>query len=295
MNNYKFRVQEAKKVRVILSTDAACEADDQYAIVHALLTPKFDLRGIVAAQWGGPARYPTVQRGIEEVEKLYKLMGIEGAPLYGGYDAPLDNEHQIVDNKGVDFIIEEAKKESDRRLFVLCLGAITDLAAAIIKAPEIQDRITCIWIGGGFYPNGGWEFNCGNDYNAANVVMKSKMELWQVCMECYSSMRVSYAELQAKVMPCGEIGRYLFDQLVALGETADWIHGENWSLGDSPAVGLCINNDMGEYFVRKAPIFDEHCNYINCDDNREIRVYTKVDNRFIFEDMFSKLKINYGG
>ncbi len=295
MNKYQFKVQEAKRVRVIISTDAACEADDQYAITHALMTPKFDLRGIVVAQWGGQNRCPTVARGIEEVEKIYSLMGIEGPALYGGYDAPIDSETHIVDNAGVDFIIEEARRESDKRLFVLCLGAITDLAAAIIKAPDIQDKLTCIWIGGGFYPDGGFEFNSGNDYIAANVIMKSQVELWQVCMPCYIDMRVSYAELQAKVMPCGDIGKYLFDQLVKLGETANWISGENWSLGDSPAVGLAINNDIGEYYVRKAPLFDEHTRYIDCDTNREIRVYTKVDKRFILEDMFAKLKINYGG
>ncbi len=294
MNNYKFKVQEAKRVRVILSTDAACEADDQFAITHALMTPKFDLRGIVVAQWGGQNRYPTVARGVEEVEKLYRLMGIEGAPLYGGYDAPLDSESHIVDNAGVDFIIKEARRDTDRRLFVLCLGAITDLAAAIIKAPDIQDKITCIWIGGGFYPNGGNEFNSGNDYNAANVVMKSQMELWQVPMPCYINMQISYAELQAKVMPCGEIGRYLFEQMVTLGETANWINGESWSLGDSPAIGLCMNNGIGDWHPRKAPLFDATAHYIDCDTNREIRVYDRVDSRFILEDMFCKLKINFG-
>ena len=38
--DHEYKVQEKKRIRVILDTDAACEADDQYAIVHALLTPR---------------------------------------------------------------------------------------------------------------------------------------------------------------------------------------------------------------------------------------------------------------
>jgi inosine-uridine nucleoside N-ribohydrolase len=38
-----------KMTRVIINTDAKNEADDQYAIVHALLTPSFELHGIIAA------------------------------------------------------------------------------------------------------------------------------------------------------------------------------------------------------------------------------------------------------
>ena len=66
----------------------------------------------------------------------------------------------------------------------------------------------------GSYPNGGDEFNLGNDINAANVVMKSTIPLWQVPRPTYMKMRVSLAELEYRVRPCGEIGRYLFDQLV---------------------------------------------------------------------------------
>lgn len=40
----KYKVPENKKMRVIIDTDAACEADDQYAIVHALMTQKFIIK-----------------------------------------------------------------------------------------------------------------------------------------------------------------------------------------------------------------------------------------------------------
>ena len=43
-----FDVPDYKKIRVIIDTDAACEADDPFAIVHAILSPKLIVKGIVA-------------------------------------------------------------------------------------------------------------------------------------------------------------------------------------------------------------------------------------------------------
>ena len=46
------------KKRVIINTDAKNEADDQYAIVHALLTPSFELHGIIPAHFGTAQQRP---------------------------------------------------------------------------------------------------------------------------------------------------------------------------------------------------------------------------------------------
>ncbi|WP_205672087.1 hypothetical protein [Ammoniphilus sp. YIM 78166] len=46
-----FDVPEQKKIRLIVNTDAKNEADDQFAIVHALLTPQFLIKGLVAAHF----------------------------------------------------------------------------------------------------------------------------------------------------------------------------------------------------------------------------------------------------
>ena len=37
---FQYKVSEDKKVRVIIDTDAACEADDPFAIAHALMCQK---------------------------------------------------------------------------------------------------------------------------------------------------------------------------------------------------------------------------------------------------------------
>ncbi len=47
-----YDVPEQKKIRLIINTNAKCEADDQYAIVHAVLTPRFKIKGIIGAHFG---------------------------------------------------------------------------------------------------------------------------------------------------------------------------------------------------------------------------------------------------
>lgn len=290
---YLFSVQEKKRIRVIVDTDAACEADDQFAIVHALLTPRFIVKGIVAEQFAGRNDDNSVDRSYDEIQKLLKLMDIDGITVAKGCRKALESELDAPDSEGVQLIIEEALREDDKPLFVLCQGAITNVAAALNRCPEIAGRMTVIWIGGGFYPDGGWEFNLLNDYHAANVVFKSAVELWQVPMDCYTTMRVGYAELQLKVMPCGEIGKYLFRQMVELGLHMDWVAGEGWSLGDSPAVGIALNHDCGHYEMRPAPLVNEKGNYIGTVDKHIIRVYRDIDSRYILEDLFAKLALNY--
>lgn len=44
--NYLFHVPEQKRIKVILDSDVRNEVDDQFAIMHALMTPKFDVRGV---------------------------------------------------------------------------------------------------------------------------------------------------------------------------------------------------------------------------------------------------------
>lgn len=51
MWNYAYTVPENKKVRVIVHADCKNEADDQYAVAHHLMTPRFDVKGLVAGHF----------------------------------------------------------------------------------------------------------------------------------------------------------------------------------------------------------------------------------------------------
>lgn len=296
--NYKFDVPELKKIRIILNTDAKNEADDQYAIVHALLTPRFKIKGIIAAHFGNHRTDFSMQESYDEVKKILDLMDLNGkVDLYKGAERGIKDEFTPEMSEGAEFIIKEALSDSPEPLYAVFLGPLTDLASAFLREPRIAERLNVVWIGGGPWPLGGSEFNLSNDIHAANVVFKSNIPLWQITLEMYSKMKVSLAELQYRVSSCGKIGEYLFQQLVdfnnQLGYQKDWPLGESWVICDIAATGLLLDDHKFCYKWESAPYITQDMHYIHELINRPIRVYSHVDSRFVLEDFFSKLAINY--
>jgi inosine-uridine nucleoside N-ribohydrolase len=281
----------AKKTRVILNTDAKNEADDQYAIVHAILTPSFDLHGIISAHFGTRKSCTSQSESHQEILRLLELMSLpDRFPVRAGAPNALPDETTPVPSEGSALIIAEAMKDDPRPLHVAFLGPLTDMASALLEEPAIAERnVIVVWIGGAEWPVGGPEFNLSNDINAANVVFRSKVQSWQIPSTVYKRMAVSYAELAAKVYDKGAIGKYLVEQLVEWNTENVTGPIEHRSLGDSPAVGIMMYPDCGIYEWRPAPEFNSVMNYCHTGRNRPIRVYESVDQRFIHEDFFAKL------
>lgn len=304
-NNYAFHVPEQKKFRYIAHTDCKNEADDQFTLAHILMTDKLDVRGIIAGHFdrGNYGRYPergTAQASLEEIHKILQLMDLCGQyPVFKGAEAPIADEKTPIVTEAARFIVEEAMRDDPRPLFIGMQGAITDLACAILMEPKICERMTCIWIGGGDYPTGGEEFNLMNDVHAANVVFSSSMPLWQVPMGTYKQFAVSLAELQVHVRPYGEIGRYLFEQMVALNDSMasrpEWPHGETWCLGDEGVICALLEDRERRtgYEEIPAPRISEDMRYLPGNAERKIRVYKTMDARLDLEDLYAKLKINF--
>ena len=280
----------AAKQRVIVNTDAKNEADDQYAIVHAVLTPSFDLHGIIPAHYGTRKTATSMQESHNETMKLLRLMGLEGdVHVADGASGAIADESTPVDSPGAQLIIAEAMQDDPRPLYIAFYGPLTDMASALLLEPRIAERnVRVIWIGGGPWPSGGGEYNLSNDIHAANVVMKSRVELWQVPRRTYRTMSVGYAELIEKVYPQGAIGKYLVEQLLE-HNAATRPEMEYRSLGDSPCIGIILDPECGRWSWRPAPTFDAQMHYVHSGRYRPIRVYEDVNTRFIHEDLFAKL------
>ena len=290
---FEFDVPDYKKIRVIVDTDAACEADDPFAIVQALLSPKLIVKGILAEHFNVEG---SMQRSYDEIKTILEAMDMD-VPVLHGQDGALCEDAAV--SEAVRFIIDEANAESDKPLFVLCQGAITNVAKAIQTDPSIKRKLTVIWIGThgeAPYKAPFREFNAGNDLEAANFVLQSGIDLWLVPSTVYVTINISIAEIQHRIKPCGKIGEHLFRNLVDYNnsEGAGWTKGESWSLGDSPAIAIALNPDCGHYHTAKAPLVLPDTSSEEKSDNPEIRIYTDVDSRYILEDLIAKLEIFSG-
>ena len=296
-HDYKFDVPEEKIIRVIVDTDAKNEADDQFAVTQALLSPRFENVGFVAAHYGNKRHADSMERSYRELETIFDKMHFDKTGMiFHGAEHALPDKNTPVPSEGAELIIREAMKEDDRPLYGTFLGAITDLASAYLMEPRIKGRLTAIWIGGGAYPDGGAEFNLGNDVNAVNVVFSSGIDIWQVPKNVYEMMPVSLAELEYRVSGCGEIGAYLLEQLNEHAKEdgprkSAFRTGETWVLGDNPAIGLLLYEHRFEYNWVQAPTITQDMYYVHNPMNPMIRVYRRIDSRLILEDLYAKLAL----
>lgn len=220
-----FDIPDYKKIRIILDTDAACEADDPFAIVHALLSPKLLVQGIVAEHFNEEG---SMQRSYEEIMTILHAMEME-VPVFKGQPGKMAEDE--VPSEAVEFIRNEALREDTHPLYVLCQGAITNVALALKLYPEIKDKMRVIWIGThGEAPRKApfREFNAGNDLEAANLVLTSGVDLWLVPSLVYGTIHIGIAEIERRIKPCGAIGEHLYQQLIDynMGPFAGWTQGK---------------------------------------------------------------------
>lgn len=296
-----YSVPEAAQIRLIVDTDARNEADDQFAIMHHLLTPIFDVKAVSAAHFEQKIHHTggSMEASFREIRKVLTLAEIDDVPALRGCPEPLHSEDDCPDSEAVEFLIREARREDSRPLFIAVQGAMTNIAAALNRAPDIGKKITVLWNGGGPYPAGRPEFNVMQDPHAVRVLLKSEAAVWQIPQDVYAGMEITLAELAHKVSPCGSIGKYLFDQLVQDNLLEFNPHfllrtGENWTLGDNATIAVLIQNQFrGNWYVAPAPIIQEDLCYGENPDGKPIRIYTALDVRMTLEDFYAKLQLIY--
>ena len=289
-------MEPTRQRRVIINTDAKNEADDQYAIVHALLSPTLDVRGLIPPHFGTRRTDRSMEESREEIDLLLKLMDPTGSvTVANGAPAAIADATTPYDSPGARLIIKESRLASEHDpLYVAFLGPLTDMASAILLDPEIVGRpVIVIWIGGPGYDGletyPGIELNLSNDITAANVVYDSGITIWQVPSNVYSQVSVGYAELEEKLAGTSDLADYLIRQLVEFNEGHHSEPIESRSLGDSPAVALMLYPRGGQFRVIPAPRFGREGHYLP-GSGHPIRLVESVDVRFLLEDMFAKLR-----
>lgn len=236
-----------------------------------------------------------MEQSFRMISRVVEAMEAD-VPVLHGCTGKLAGQKKV--SEAAQFVIDEAMKEDELPLYILCIGAVTNVAQALRAESQIADRVTIVCIGGN--PIGcsdpGWEFNFGNDVEAANIVLHSGAKVWLIPNNVYGTMHIGFAEIQQRIYPHGEIGKLLYENLVAFysSENAAWSAGESWSLGDSPAVGVVLEPNCGSFMECPAPRVNEDISYSYPEGTNTIRVYTSINSRFIIEDFISKLQILFG-
>jgi purine nucleosidase len=136
------------RARVMLVNDLAGDPDGLFAVVHALLSPSTEVRGIVCSGALGPEE--NAQRALETANEILKLMGLAGkVPTYAGASKKLTTGNVPERSPGIQAIIDEAlRTDTKLPLYVTVGGGLTEIASALLIEPKIAEKLTLIWIGG---------------------------------------------------------------------------------------------------------------------------------------------------
>src|SRR5690606_27545025 len=84
----------------------------------------------------------------EEILRLLDLIGMESEGLvFKGSESFMENANTPVPSTAAEDLIKRALASPDT-LYVLTLGAPTNVASAILMEPKIKDKIKVVWLGG---------------------------------------------------------------------------------------------------------------------------------------------------
>ena len=248
-------------VDVVLDTDAYNEIDDQFAIAY-LLRSADRLRTV--ALYAAPFFNSNSESACDGMEKSYgeifKILSLcdrddLSGSVYRGSTDYLESEHTPIFSDAARDLAERAMKyTADEPLYVVAIGAITNIASALLINPEIKNRIAVVWLGGhSLEYNSVNEFNMVQDIAAARVVMSSGVPFVQLpCCGVVSEFRISEADLDTWL-----IGKtVLFDYLAQNTKRAanSYAKGKPWTrvIWDVCAVAWLLND--GDKFMRTRKI-----------------------------------------
>ena len=286
------------KVDVVLDTDTYNEIDDQFALSYMVKSSdKLNVKAIYAAPFfneksTGPA--DGMEKSYHEIIRILELLDREDLKdvVYRGSDAYMSAENVPVISDAAKNLAERAMDYSeDNPLYVVAIGAITNVASALLLNPEIRRRIVVVWLGGNalHWPHNK-EFNSFQDVAAARVVFGCGVPLVQLpCMGVVSAFTISGPELEYYLKGKNKLCDYLAG--VTIKEAADHDAEKVWTrvIWDVTAVAWLIDNSFMEDYLIHSPIPEYSGRYAE-DNGRHFSRYVYHINRDkVFTDLVKKL------
>ncbi len=287
------------KIDVILDTDAYNEVDDQFAISLMLKAPeKFNVKAITAAPFfneKSSSASDGMEKSYNEIIKLLNLAEKSDlcGNVYKGTKNFLINEETPEESDAAKIIVDTAKRYTPNNpLYVIGIGAITNIASAIIKEPEIAENIVVLWLGcNAVYSFDNYEFNVRQDVAAARVVFDSKCPLILFpCKGVTDVCRTTGADLKfwldGKDALCDYLLKYTTQQAEREAKTKAW----GRVIWDIVTVVWFLRSEgfNSELINAPKPGYDHKWCYAG-ENPKIIRCITHIDADTVFDELFSRL------
>lgn len=283
-----------RPVRIVLDTDTFNEIDDQFAVVYAMKSPeRLRVEACYAAPFhnkffGGPR--DGMEKSYDELLKIRsRLPDMAEVPLYRGSGAYLPGPDTPVDSEAARDLVERAMASPDNDpLYVVAIGAITNVASALLLEPRIIDKIVVVWLGGHalHWPTTR-EFNLAQDLHATRTVLNCGVPLVLIpCLGVASHLLTTLSEMRDFVKDKGAIGAYLYETF----ENCSADHfGYSRVMWDLSAVAYLIDDSWLPHELTHSPLVSEEFRWSFDASRHLIRYVRHIHRDRVFKDLFAKL------
>ncbi len=291
-------IGHAQKQKVWLDADTGNEMDDLYAIVRLIKDDSVDLIGLSSAHFNNADlnvfekwnAYHT--SGLVTVEESQRL----NEQILGALDRldiphPLGADRQIGRAWGQQdirpspaskAIIKAVKSLSEEEILdILTLGPLTNVASAIMEAPEIVPYIKLYALGAKCHPESKvWnksEFNIRNDLNAFDYLLDfDGLEMIVMPLEAAFPLQFDREETYDSLNDNIEVEKILADRWREHNP-----QDKKRVMWDLALVAAYLNPDLSSIETTITPPENVQ---------RSIKVYVKIDEKALEEDFYRVLK-----
>ncbi|MBD2869995.1 nucleoside hydrolase [Paenibacillus arenilitoris] len=281
-------------VELVLDTDAYNEIDDQFAIVYSLLAKdRIRLKAVYAAPFhnelsDGPK--DGMEKSYDEMIRILERMNVphEGFAFRGSESYLLEAGKPVESEAARDLAARAMAMPDGEPLYVAAIGAISNVASAILLEPRIIDKIVVVWLGGhALWWNDAKEFNLAQDVIAARTVLDSGVPLVLIpVMGVSSHLATTLPEINAFVKGRGAIGDFLAERY----ESCSKDHfGYSRVIWDISTIAYLLQPEAMRTELVPSPVLTDLVTWSRDASRHLIRSVTYINRDAVFRDFFRRL------
>ena len=238
-----------------------------------------------------------MELSYQEILTVYEKLDMTSkGKVFRGAREYMSKPDEPVNSESVDAIIDLAKSGS-QPLYIAAMGCVTNIASALLRAPEIRENIVVIWTSA--YPSSAPQcnrpsLNLIQDVHASRLMFDSGVPL--VYLPGYhvgAQLKISLPEIEQFIKGADDIGDYLhhlytnnpLHSMFAMQDTAR----RTWVIWDIIDIAWLINPEWVPSKLTTAPILDKQLFWRTDESRHLIREAYDVQRDEIFINFYDKL------
>lgn len=260
-------------------------------------------RVIDAGRRAEDIKFVNPQDGAElsylEILRVFEKCGVPSdGKVFRGSPGYLTSLEEPIHSPAADFIIERARANPDEPLYVCAMGAVTNIASALLMAPDIIRNIVVVWTSA--FPSSTPHcnrpsLNLVQDEPASSLIFDCGVP--HVYLPGYhvgAQLKISLPEMQRFVDGKGAIGSYLhhlythnpLHEMFAITDPEE----RNWVIWDLIDIAWLFDPDWVPTMLVRSPVLDDDLYWQHPAGRHLMREAWDVNRDAIFMDLYRCLE-----